>query len=196
MKSGQQTILYALVILMISFIIMMGAFGISKVLKDNTAKNVGEKIINNIFAQIEVTLVEFKFYNNVTNMTIVSRTIEIPKRLGDQEYLIFAKGNDTVGIQTISHPALLKEVNMTTIWNVNYAGTVHSICGQIVIEYVNGSQKINLKCNRDQSLERPNYNYTTDVPAETLCADGLDNDGDGNTDCLDSDCFTDPNCFV
>jgi len=163
MKSGQQTILYALIVLMVSFVIMMGAFGVSEVLKTNTAKNVGEKIINNIFAQIEDTLIEFKFYNTSANLTSVSRTIEIPKRLGDQEYLIYAKGNDTVVIKTIGPTAILKEANMTNIWAVNYVGTVHSICGQIVIEYVNGSQKINLKCNRDQSLERPNYNYTTDA---------------------------------
>ncbi len=38
---------------------------------------------------------------------------------------------------------------------------------------------------------------TTDAPPsiETNCNDGLDDDGDGQTDCLDSDCATDPECI-
>ncbi|MEK6923520.1 MAG: hypothetical protein AABW84_02405 [Nanoarchaeota archaeon] len=146
---------------MVSFVIMMSAFGVSEVLKANAAKNIGGKIIDNIFAQIESTLIEFRFYNTSANLTSVSKTIGIPKRLGDQEYLIFVKGNNTIIIKTIGHTPVLKEANMTNIWDVNYAGNVHSICGQLIIEYVNGSRKINLKCNQDESLERPNYNYTT-----------------------------------
>jgi hypothetical protein len=45
----------------------------------------------------------------------------------------------------------------------------------------------------------PSGNYLLAVffvtPSEVDCQDGLDDDNDGDTDCSDDECITDPNCL-
>src|SRR5689334_13194520 len=43
-------------------------------------------------------------------------------------------------------------------------------------------------------LEQPSRGRTFGGPGETACADGLDGDGDGTTDCADLDCAESPAC--
>jgi hypothetical protein len=57
-------------------------------------------------------------------------------------------------------------------------------CGDAACEGAEDSCSCGLDCGAPPGLE---------VPGLT-CADGLDNDCDGNTDCNDADCAGDPGC--
>jgi len=54
---------------------------------------------------------------------------------------------------------------------------------------------VNGSCTWDATLSFCKKSTTSDTTgAGELCFDGLDNDGDGKTDCADGGCFTDPFC--
>ncbi|MFH2007628.1 MAG: hypothetical protein ABI333_13665, partial [bacterium] len=60
-------------------------------------------------------------------------------------------------------------------------------------------ESVNLVVDGDSDLESGNYELNIqrlgDICNESgLCVDGIDNDGDGDTDCADVDCATDPAC--
>ncbi len=144
MKRAQFTLVMAMIFLAIGFAMMSGLYLFSNTIKDTSTRTVGNEIIETINGKLESTILELKHFNDSTVPVTISKTINIPEKIGDQSYSISGK-NDTLRIQTSGKNTLTKTTNITNLWAINLEGFAHSSKGKVTLEFVSLDEKISIK---------------------------------------------------
>ncbi len=132
---------YALLVLGISFLMMIGVFAASELYKKNITKNTADEFGEAVLSKALATIAEMKvtvnsttrYANDVKNFT---RTFEIPETIGDQRYLLAGRGT-ILEFRTLGKPQVIKFTNITLIWeNATIDGSSGSSAGKVKISLV------------------------------------------------------------
>ncbi|MBI2040926.1 MAG: hypothetical protein HYT16_02370 [DPANN group archaeon] len=141
MKKAQLNTTYALLILGISFLMLVGVFAASELYKKSATQNAagefGEAVLNKALATIAEMKVTVnsttRYTDDVRNFT---RIFEIPETVGDQRYLLAGR-NTILEFRTLGKPQIVKNTNITLIWeNATIDGASGSSAGKVKISFI------------------------------------------------------------
>ncbi len=141
MEKAQLNTTYALLILGISFLMLVGVFAGSELYKGATAKNTANALGEAILGKALVTIAEMKVTVNSTtryagDVKNFTRTFEIPTTIGDQRYLLAGR-NSILEFRTLGKPQVIASTNITLVWeNATIDGASGSSAGKVVISFI------------------------------------------------------------
>lgn len=90
---GQTSIVYVSLFVLLSVIFLGFVFTFSSDFKENSAEEITSYLAENIFARIEKASLELKALHNQTTAENLTKTISIPRRLGENTYQIIGRNN-------------------------------------------------------------------------------------------------------
>jgi hypothetical protein len=119
-KKGQVSVFYMAFFILMGVVFLGLTFTISSDFKDESISEISGYISESIFTNIEKTAIEIKAMENQTSPNeIISKTTNIPHKLGDRKYQIIGDENriilHAVGSTTIyeTHTIYWSEANIT-----------------------------------------------------------------------------------
>jgi hypothetical protein len=124
-KKGQTSVLYMAFFILMGVVFLGLTFAISSDFKDESISEISGYLSESIFTDIEKTAIEIKAIENQTSPNeTISKTTNIPHKLGDREYQII--GDETrIILHAAGNNAIYK--THTIYWpEANITGSVNS----------------------------------------------------------------------
>jgi hypothetical protein len=123
-KKGQVNVIYMSYFILLSLVFLSFILVLSNDFKEDSSDEIKEYIADNIFSNIEKTSLELISIKNQTQADSLTKTISIPKRLGENDYQIIGK-NQSLILQSSGGSEFYKKktINWKEFW---FEGSVNS----------------------------------------------------------------------
>jgi len=139
-KSGQISIVYLSILVLFSISFLAFVFFFSDSVKENSTEELGEALIDDIFARIERNLLEIKYIYNTTNEQTIIKETNIPQRIGDEIYEIRGKNNELELVSFGDNSFF--ETKAVDWWAANLTGISSSSNGKVILTYNTSTDQV------------------------------------------------------
>ncbi len=144
LKNGQSSTTFAVLVIALSFVMMLGTFAASNVMKSKTTKTINTLFVEAITDKVLLTLVEMKIIINTTDTYNFTRVIAIPEVIGNKPFTVAGRGS-LLEVRTLDNTAVFKETNVGRVWEgLNITGAAGSSGGKITLDYIRGRREIRI----------------------------------------------------
>jgi len=141
---GQTSTVFAILIVALSFMMMLGVFAVSTSFKTKTTKTIDLLFVDAVANKMLLTAAEMKAIVNTTNTQNFTRIISIPDLIGDRPYVILGTGT-VLEVRTQDRNAIFIQKNITRVWEaINITGAAGSSGGKVRIDYIKTTGEIRL----------------------------------------------------
>jgi hypothetical protein len=138
MRRGQSEIIYLVISIGIAFIIAVGVFAFSKSFQADLNEQLANAGLERTAAQLESGFLKLKEISDTTNEQNASIKLQIPNKIGEQQYMISGFNNNVIELRTVGNPSILKLLTIK-FWNVTINGFVDSQQGYVELELRNAT---------------------------------------------------------
>ena len=141
-NKGQINVVYMSYFVLLGMVFLGFVFTFSGSFRDDSAEELSEYLAESIFARIEKASLELRAINDQTSANDTTKTISVPRRLGDSDYQIIGK-NTTLIISSSGSNAFYK--TKTIYWqDLQFEGSANSQNSEINMFYNSTSHKIRI----------------------------------------------------
>ncbi len=138
MRRGQSEIIYLVISIGIAFIIAVGVFAFSKSFQADLNEQLANAGLERTATQLEGGFLELKEIADTTNEQNASIKLQIPNKIGEQQYMISGFNNNVIELRTVGNPSVLKLLTIK-FWSVTINGFVDSQQGYVQLELRNAT---------------------------------------------------------
>jgi len=138
MKRGQSEIIYLVIAIGIAFAIAAGIFAFSKSFQADLNEQLANAGLERTATQLESGFLELKEIVDTTTEQNVSIKLQIPNKIGEQQYMISGFNNNVIELRTVGNPSIPKLLTIK-FWNVSVSGFVDSQQGSIDLQLLNAT---------------------------------------------------------
>jgi hypothetical protein len=141
-KKAQVNVVYMSFFVLLGLVFLGFVFTFSNDFKQEGADEMSKYLAESIFARIEKNAIELRAIQNQTGVTIVTKTIGIPRRMGDTTYQIIGKNSEII-LQAAGQNAVYETT--TIYWDgISFEGSVNSQNAEVNLMYNSTSNKIRI----------------------------------------------------
>ncbi len=143
-RTGQASTTFAVLVIALSFVIMLGVFVSSNMIKTKTTKTIDTLFVEAISDKVLLTLVEMKLVVNSTDTYNFTRIISVPDVIGDRPFIVAGRGS-LLEVKTRDRAAVFRETNVSRVWDgLNLTGAAGSSGGKITLDYIRGRREVRI----------------------------------------------------
>ncbi len=144
LKNGQASTTFAVLIIALSFVMMLGVFATSNIIKTKATKTIDTLFVEAITDKVLLTLVEMKLVVNTTNTYNFTRVISVPEVIGSKPFTVAGRGS-LLEVRVLDNTAVFRETNVSRVWEgLNITGAAGSSGGKITLDYIRGRREIRI----------------------------------------------------